>query len=295
MTDVPADTPVTTPPAVIVATAGVALLHVPPPVASLNVVVDPSHTFNVPVIAAGIGLTVTVLVTKQPVPKVYDITDVPPDTPVITPPAVIVATAGVALLHVPPPVASLKVVVEPAHTVAVPVMAAGNGFTVTVAVTKQPVPRVYDMTDVPADTPVTTPPAVIVATAGVALLHVPPPVASFNVVVEPTHTFNVPVIAAGNGLIFIVCDFGRPGAVLPQASVTDVSVYVWGPTDRTPRGISVPEIYPKTGDNAYPVMTSVYGDAPPVITDFIVLDAPSQASPLPTKVALEGGAPTVTL
>jgi len=42
-------------------------------------------------------------------------------------------------------------------------------------------------------------------------------------------------------------------------------------------------------------MTSVYGDAPPVITDFIVLDAPSQASPLPTKVALEGGAPTVTL
>ena len=41
----------------------------------------------------------------------------------------------------------------------------------------------------------------MVATAGVALLHVPPAVALLSVVVEPTHTLVVPVMAAGNGLI----------------------------------------------------------------------------------------------
>jgi len=43
---------------------------------------------------------------------------------------VIVATAGEALLHVPPAVALLKVVVELTHTLIVPVMAAGSGLTV---------------------------------------------------------------------------------------------------------------------------------------------------------------------
>jgi hypothetical protein len=55
---------------------------------------------------------------------------------------VIVATAGVALLHTPPAVALLKVVVEPTHTLVVPVMAAGSALTVTVLVTAHPVPRV---------------------------------------------------------------------------------------------------------------------------------------------------------
>ena len=70
MTEVPAVTPVTTPPAVMVATAGVALLHVPPAVALLSVVVEPTHTLVTPVITAGSGLTVTVVVTAQPVGKV---------------------------------------------------------------------------------------------------------------------------------------------------------------------------------------------------------------------------------
>ena len=142
MTEVPPDTPVTTPPALIVATAGVALLQVPPAVASANVVVEAWHTVVVPVIIAGNGLTVTVVVTKHPVANVYDITDVPDVTPVTTPPALIVATAGVALLQVPPAVTSANAVVEPAHTVTVPVIAAGKGLTVTVAVTKHPVPNV---------------------------------------------------------------------------------------------------------------------------------------------------------
>ena len=49
-----------------------------------------------------------------------------------------VSTAVLLLAHVPPVVASDKVVVKPTHTVMVPVMADGSAFTVTVAVMKQP-------------------------------------------------------------------------------------------------------------------------------------------------------------
>jgi len=57
--------------------------------------------------------------------------------------------------------------------------------------------------DVPAETPVTKPPAfnipaaLIVATPVLALDQTPPVVASANWVVDPTHTLAVPVIAAG--------------------------------------------------------------------------------------------------
>ena len=46
------------------------------------------------------------------------------------------------LLHEPPPVASVKFVVSPAHTVPVPVMADGNALTVIVVITLQPVDNV---------------------------------------------------------------------------------------------------------------------------------------------------------
>ena len=49
-----------------------------------------------------------------------------------------VATPGALLVHVPPEVASLKVVVSPTQTAAVPVIAAGNGLTVTIVVAIQP-------------------------------------------------------------------------------------------------------------------------------------------------------------
>ena len=74
MTQVPAETPVTTPVATpTVAKAGVALLQLPPAVASLSVVVEPMQTLVVPVIAAGNGLTTTVVVAAtliQPFPSV---------------------------------------------------------------------------------------------------------------------------------------------------------------------------------------------------------------------------------
>ena len=53
----------------------------------------------------------------------------------------------------------------------------------------------------PWDTPETTPVDAADATLPSLLLHVPPAVASVRLVVKPTHTEAVPVIAAGNGLI----------------------------------------------------------------------------------------------
>ena len=53
----------------------------------------------------------------------------------------IVATLVLLLVQVPPPVFE-RVVVEPAQTVAVPVIADGNGFTVTTVVVIQPVDSV---------------------------------------------------------------------------------------------------------------------------------------------------------
>ena len=52
----------------------------------------------------------------------------------------IVATNDVPELHVPPP-ASVNVVVVPSQKEAGPLMADGNGFTVTTVLTVQPVPN----------------------------------------------------------------------------------------------------------------------------------------------------------
>jgi hypothetical protein len=111
---------------------GLTAAGVPDPV---SVVVDPTHTFNVPVIV-GCANTVTVTVLVHPLLFVYVITLVPALTPVTTPVLLIVATEVVADIHgltaagVPDPV---NVVVDPSHTDRVPVMV-GTVFTVTVTV-----------------------------------------------------------------------------------------------------------------------------------------------------------------
>ena len=64
---------------------------------------------------------------------------VPKPTPVTTPDAFTVAIDGSIPSHMPPVDVVLSVVVSPSHTVAVPVIVAGSGFTTTVAVVKQPV------------------------------------------------------------------------------------------------------------------------------------------------------------
>jgi hypothetical protein len=63
---------------------------------------------------------------------------VPEEEPVTTPVDPIVATVVLLLLQVPVP--SLSDIVDPAHTAVIPLMAAGSGFTVTVAVVKHPAP-----------------------------------------------------------------------------------------------------------------------------------------------------------
>ena len=120
---------------VVVATAVLLLVHAPPVLVLLSAVVRPAHTFIVPVIAAGNGLTVTAVVLIQPVASIYVIVAVPAVTPVTTPvDALIAAIVPLLLLHTPDGVASLSAVVRPAHTLVTPVIASGNGFTVTAVV-----------------------------------------------------------------------------------------------------------------------------------------------------------------
>jgi hypothetical protein len=101
------------------------------------------------------------------------ITLVPELTPVTNPVLLTVATPGVAETHaleaapVPDPV---NWVVDPAHTLNVPVIV-GNEFTVTVAVLLQPLLFVYVITLVPEPNPVTNPVLLTVATPGVAETH----------------------------------------------------------------------------------------------------------------------------
>jgi hypothetical protein len=138
MVATPAVTPQALPVLLIVATVVLLLLHVPPAVASLSSVHEPSQTSNVPSIAV-IGFTVTTVVMEQPVGNVYVIVAVPPATPPTTPVTrSTVATEVGVLVHVPPP-ASVNGVVEPWQTVVTPLIAAGNGFTVIMVVAKQPV------------------------------------------------------------------------------------------------------------------------------------------------------------
>jgi len=109
------------------------------------------------------------------------------------------------LVQLPLPVASASVIAEPTQTLVKPDIAAGNELTVTTAVAAHVVGNVYEIIEVPDVTPVTTPVLEpIVATVLVVLLHVPPLVASDNVVVVPGHRNIVPVIAAGSGLITTV-------------------------------------------------------------------------------------------
>ena len=150
---VPADRPVSTPltGSMVPKLVG-ALLQVPPVVgATDNGMVYSAQTDEGPVMGAGEGLTVSVVVMRQPVYcNVYVIVTVPADTPatasvsepVAVPPApVILAIVGSLLLQIPGTVSvvdvSPSVVVKPTHTLSAPVMAAGNGLMVTEDVTKE--------------------------------------------------------------------------------------------------------------------------------------------------------------
>ena len=124
-----------------VATAMLLLLHVPPVTGCDRLVVAPAQIVAVPVMAAATLLIVTWVLLVQPAPTVYMMLASPALTPDTTPVVrFTLALSAASLLHVPPDVALLSVVVCPTHTTAVPVLAPMPEFTVTVAVLAQPVP-----------------------------------------------------------------------------------------------------------------------------------------------------------
>lgn len=124
----------------------------------------------------------------------------PAATPFITPEVrPIVAVPVAPLVHDPLPVASVRVVLLPAHTLDDPAIAAGVASTVTGTTALQPpAASVYVITGTPAPTPVTTPvPDTTVANDGLLLVQVPPDGVLLRVVVVVAHTEVVPVIPVG--------------------------------------------------------------------------------------------------
>lgn len=118
------------------AVPGEALDHDPPAGVLFSVVVLPRHTSALPVILPGNGYTVTVVVAKHK-PTVYVIVAVlavPTAPPVTTPIDDTEAVDGALLLQIPPGLRLDNAVVEPAHTVGVPVIGNTAALTFTVAV-----------------------------------------------------------------------------------------------------------------------------------------------------------------
>ena len=137
MVVVPAAIPVTEPPEETVATAVLLLLHAPPDVALVKAATAPSQTATDDgTIATGVVLTVTGFVTKQPVPKAYEILATPTETPVTSPPEDTDAAVEL-LLHVPEGVASDKESVVPIHIVDAPEGVIATGLALTVTVDKE--------------------------------------------------------------------------------------------------------------------------------------------------------------
>src|SRR4051812_13354161 len=93
-----------------------------------------------------------------------------PNIPLTMPvPEPIVAISGLLLVHIPPVLLLLKVVVRPTHTTGIPVLAGGDRLTVTVVVARQ-LPTVYVISVVPAVRPDSTPVVEPIVATAVLLL-----------------------------------------------------------------------------------------------------------------------------
>ena len=123
----------------------------------------------------------------------------PADTPVTIPVEVpAVAMVGDTLPQVPPPLASVSVIVAATHTVDGPLTGEGSALTVKVLVRVQPVDMGKQIiVTVPGLIPVTMPlddPTVAIV---VVLLLQVTPAEEVSVIVEPTHKVDGPPITAG--------------------------------------------------------------------------------------------------
>ena len=108
------------------------LVQVPPVTVSPKVMVCPSQTEVLPVMAVGVCFTVHKIGEKQPAGNKYLIVVVSETRPVTTPEEVTEATVGLLLTQIPPVVMSYKFEFSPTHTEAMPVTAAAEGFTVII-------------------------------------------------------------------------------------------------------------------------------------------------------------------
>lgn len=208
---VPAVIPVATPVVALIDMLPLGVLQVPPAGVALSVVLLPIHTVKVPLIVPGAALTVTTAEVLQP-PAVYTTVAVPALLPPMKPGLSNVATVVGVTDHVPPVVVLLSVVVRPTHSVRLPVMAAGVGVTVTTLVVVQPPTEAAVIVAVPGVIPVTTPVPDTVATAVLELLQATGLVVVLRVVVLPTHTVAVPVIAVGTGVTVTTAVVTQPPA-----------------------------------------------------------------------------------
>jgi len=173
------------------------LVHTPPGVASKSVIVELSHTTVGPEISAGNGLTVMVVIAAHVVGSVYSITVVhgPGPMPVTSPVnGSIAAQPGLLLLHVPPGVRLVKVMVESSQTDEGPPIVSGWGFTRNTVSVLQPVPEsVKVIRTSPGVRPAMlteSPPIGVRPTVPpkVDHDHVPGPGGALNIFVDPSHT-----------------------------------------------------------------------------------------------------------
>lgn len=161
--------------------------QMPPVAASVKLIVCPEQTLVGPDITES-ALTVIVLVDLQPVLNEYVIIAEPaPDANPVTTPVVkpTVAIVGLPEDHVPPIPESASVIVCPAQTPDIPVIAGADVTIFTVVVTTHPVPIVRLITVLPGSIPVTRPvdePIVAILVLLLAQVPVPPVLVRFVVV-----------------------------------------------------------------------------------------------------------------
>jgi hypothetical protein len=201
MTAVPADTPVITPGVGGTVAMAASDEDQVPTTGLVNTTDEPAQTDDRPDGSAGSACTDIAFVAIQPKLVWYVIIGVPAANPVTCPLVSTVADNRLLLLQLPP-ADDDRPIEEPAHTVAEPVIASGNGFTVITAALIV-VDLIYSIVVVPAIIPVTTPVEDIVATLVFELVHVPPDTKLDILVVLPTHTeyepsISEPVVALTN-------------------------------------------------------------------------------------------------
>jgi len=177
--------------------------------ASLKLINEPAQTDVGPDIPSTVGKapTGTVLVAvavPQLLVMVYEITADPAEIPVTIPLLVpIVATAGFALVHAPPPTKSAIGTLAPIHTddgpvIGLMIVVTPIAITWVTVVEPHPLVTLYLTVSNPDNNGVNNPPLLMVALLLVTL-QTPPEVASVYNDEVPMHNANGPDIAAGDG------------------------------------------------------------------------------------------------